>query len=218
MTRQDSGARNGSTIGAVNLDRIQLARPGDDRPRPHPNCYWLLPGLVLAGEYPRTDDERQSREKLSRIISCGVREFIDLTEATEPLAPYAAMAAEVAADAGADMNHARRAIRDLSIPTPQLMRSILDDIYVAVAWQRPVYLHCWGGIGRTGTVAGCLLVEAGFTGQEALDLLAAKWKAVEKSGRRPHSPETREQVEFIHAWSAIRGPVSNARSVSKEIV
>ena len=32
----------------------------------------------------------------------------------------------------------------------------------------PVYVHCWGGIGRTGTVVGCWLVRHGMTGDEAL--------------------------------------------------
>jgi len=39
------------------------------------------------------------------------------------------------------------------------MRTTLVAIYVAMAAGAPVYLHCWGGVGRTGTVAGCLLTE-----------------------------------------------------------
>ena len=31
-----------------------------------------------------------------------------------------------------------------------------------------MYLHCWGGVGRTGTVVGCWLVRHGRTGDEAL--------------------------------------------------
>lgn len=190
------------------IDRSRLALPGDAAPRPHSNCYWLLPGLILAGEYPRTLDEEKSRNKLTRIIECGIRDFIDLTEDTEPLAPYGATVTALGTAIREDVRHRRRAIRDFSIPSVTGMRSILDDIYAAVAQGRPVYVHCWGGIGRTGTVAGCLLVEAGFTPAEALELIAMKWKAMEKSARRPHSPETPEQAEFIRGWS--HGPVAGA--------
>ena len=37
-----------------------------------------------------------------------------------------------------------------------------------LAGGRTVYLHCRGGIGRTGTVLGCYLVRQGQTAEEAL--------------------------------------------------
>jgi protein-tyrosine phosphatase len=66
--------------------------------------------------------------------------------------------------------------------------------------QRRVYLHCQGGVGRTGTVVGCLLVEAGYTPDEARDLLARKWQVVAQRARAPESPETAEQRAFIARW------------------
>ena len=41
------------------IDRLALASPGDALPRPHDNCYWLLPGRMLAGEYPGVADPQQ---------------------------------------------------------------------------------------------------------------------------------------------------------------
>lgn len=61
----------------------------DDLPRPIENCYWVSPGSFLAGEYPRTFDERESRQKIGALIVAGVRAFIDLTEETEDRLPYA---------------------------------------------------------------------------------------------------------------------------------
>ena len=52
------------------------------------------------------------------------------------------------------------------------MVSILATIRDEIAAGRPVYVHCWGGTGRTGTVAGCWLVEQGLTGDEALRRIA----------------------------------------------
>jgi protein-tyrosine phosphatase len=78
------------------------------------------------------------------------------------------------------------------------MRTIID----AIGANRTgvTYVHCWGGVGRTGTVAGCLLVEAGFTSEEAIAILARKWVVMEKRGRHPRTPETREQFDFIRTW------------------
>ena len=54
-------------------------------------------------------------------------------------------------------------IEDLSVPTLADMERILGAIDDELAAGRAVYLHCWGGIGRTGTVVGCYLVRQGLT-------------------------------------------------------
>ena len=53
-------------------------------------------------------------------------------------------------------------------------------------------MHCQAGLGRTGTVAGCLLRELGFAGRDALDeLVRLRWEARLHEG----SPEFEEQRE-----------------------
>src|SRR5690606_41460522 len=59
-----------------------------------------------------------------------------------------------------------------------------------------VYVHCWGGVGRTGTVVGCLLLDRGLaTGDDVLYRLA-ELRAGTRKGRRP-SPETPAQIEVL---------------------
>ena len=63
-------------------------------------------------------------------------------------------------------------IHDVSTPTQAQMARILDAIDAALAVGHAVYLHCYGGIGRTGTVVGCYLVRHGMDGEEALAEIA----------------------------------------------
>jgi ADP-ribosylglycohydrolase len=80
------------------------------------------------------------------------------------------------------------------------MREIQEAIRDAMDAGKPVYVHCWGGIGRTGTVVGCFLVESGLSGRDALQRLAELWQVVEKRQRRPRTPETPQQERFVLDW------------------
>ena len=89
---------------------------------------------------------------------------------------------------------------DVGLPTRAGMYAILDAIDAALAQERRVYLHCFGGVGRTGTVVGCYLVRHGHSGAQALQELVGWWREVPKSTRSPYSPETRQQEQFVLNW------------------
>ena len=59
------------------------------------------------------------------------------------------------------------------VPRSSEMTAILDDIDTSIADARPVYVHCWGGHGRTGTVIGCWLTRHGRLGSDALAEITA---------------------------------------------
>jgi hypothetical protein len=191
--------------------RAAFATPGDALPRPHDNCYWLLPGLVLAGEYPASRDPARpelTKTRIAALLAAGIREFVDLTSAAEALPSYRDAIEQAAAGLAITVDHQGLSIADYSVPDAALMRQILSRLHQAIVAQRPVYLHCQGGIGRTGTVAGCLLVEAGFSGAEALALIAAKWQVMAKRDRAPQSPETAQQRDFVLGWAAKGRPAA----------
>ena len=167
---------------------------------PIPETYWVEPGRLLAGEYPGRYDEELTRKRIDALIEAGFDTFIDLTEANET-SPYFDILLEQSQAYDVKVKHHRFPIVDFGLPTPAQMKSILDAIERELKAGRKIYLHCWGGIGRTGTTVGCYLVRRGRTGEEALHQLAEWWKRVPKSRYHPHSPETYEQMEFIRNWA-----------------
>jgi protein-tyrosine phosphatase len=105
------------------------------------------------------------------------RHFIDLTQAGE-LEPYAELLTE---EAGSGTSYERFPIRDVSVPDePKTMAEIIAAIDRAIAEGGITYVHCWGGIGRTGLAVACWLQERGQTPDEALTDLADKMALVRK--------------------------------------
>lgn len=161
--------------------------------------YWLRDGLFLAGEYPGAGAPEEMRHRMDAFLECGIRAFIDLTEPHE-LPSYEAALKEAARSRGCAVEYRRFAIRDHNIPSTETMRRILDGIDSFIQNGLPVYVHCWAGIGRTGTVAGCYLVRQGMTPREALARVNALYKTRPPNPFYPASPEREEQVRFVLGW------------------
>lgn len=179
-------------------------------PLPIPESYWVVPGLLLAGEYPYSLVEDDGRERLRAFLDAGIRLFVDLTEPRESgrlgaLEPYADALLEEAAARGVAVRVVRHPVKDMSVPRDGSLERIVDELEGAVARGEPAYVHCWGGIGRTGTaVAAFLSRRLALTGDEALDLLDALWQEVPKSAIFPESPQTNDQRRAVRAFAERR--------------
>ncbi len=170
---------------------------------PIPDSYWVSERRLIAGEYPGAREDEEARHKLRRIVDAGVTFFVDLTEEEErDLRPYAPFLDEEAVVRQRTVIHQRMPVRDLGTPTAEEMRQILDTIDEALENGHIVYVHCWGGVGRTGTVAGCWLARHGMTGKEALDEIARRRKGTPDGYRR--SPETASQEQMVLNWGVGR--------------
>jgi len=167
--------------------------------RPIPESYWVIPEKLLAGEYPGLYETEATRKRLDMFLDAGFTIFIDLTRPNENV-PYDKMLTEEAKIYGMNVKYYNYPIGDFGLPTPRIMKEILDTIDNEVSNGEKIYVHCWGGIGRTGTTVGCHLVRHGKTGREAMEQLSKWWKTVPKSRIHQRSPETTDQVNFILNW------------------
>ena len=180
----------------------------DDAPdRPIPNSYWVVRDRLAAGEYPGHWQPDKAAAKVGTLLDAGIDHFVDLTEEGECtsfglLLPYSDDADAEARRRGLTACWERHPICDENVPcSPEEMTAILDAIDTALDDGKTVYVHCYGGIGRTGTVVGCWLVRHGSSGDEALDRVGELFERMEKAPYRSGSPETSEQEAYVRNWT-----------------
>ena len=176
---------------------------------PFERSYWVLPGSLLAGEIPSSRDEEERKQKVSNLVKMGFDAIVNLMESEErtfsgdlftdyvvDLQYYAALTDKV-------VEVHRHSIQDFSVTTPQKMKEIIDLIHDLIQQGKKVYVHCWGGIGRTGTVVGCYLIEHNMaTPENVIQTIEYLKRTTSIKDRR--SPETDEQMDFVTDWLVLR--------------
>lgn len=202
-------ASSSSTVLSMAQGSTKISGLRAQPPRPNECTYWVTNNLI-AGEYPtksrfgRTQSEEQeaaARKRIQNYLDCGITYFIDLTQEGEK-APYEQILKDEATKRGMAWGYRRLPIRDFGIPTSKdEMTTILDEIDQAIAENHKVYVHCRGGIGRTGTTVGCYLGRHGNTGSEALDEVNRLFQNSDRSYESSYSPETRDQMDFVLNWN-----------------
>lgn len=161
-------------------------------------AYWVIPERLLAGEHPMLLDKEPLNARLQHFSKAKINVFIDLTEQaeTQELGDYSAGLRQIESSQTIIRYHFP--IPDMSIPSIPQMQAILAQIIDALDQQQNVYVHCWGGLGRTGTVIGCLLVEQGWHYAQALAQIT-KLRQATRDSRYP-SPSNDLQRQFVADW------------------
>jgi len=172
---------------------------------PFSRTYWVVPGEFLAGCYPGSSNEEKAYQKLTGLAIHGIRHVVSLMESDEtnwsnkPFVSYEDQMKQIVDSMDRSATFDRMPIVDNDIPTRHFMRDILNCIDFNIEHGKPVFTHCWGGRGRTGTVVGCYLARHGFaTGQSALDLLQELRKNAQDSNQA--SPQTSDQLDMVRSW------------------
>jgi hypothetical protein len=155
-----------------------------EEPWPHDptiHGWWVEPGAVLAGEYPgaKTPDAAQVK--------------VDL--------PYVDHVERAAHRRGLDLHYRPFPIPDMSVRPHDGYDEIVDAIRASTD-HGVVYVHCWGGIGRTSTVVGCLLVDSGLDADAALADITRRRSVTRKAHR--DAPQTDSQIDVVRSRATRR--------------
>ena len=167
---------------------------------------------LFAGEYPGDKDSSKLREKINQLDLFGITHIFDLTEESE-LLPYAQLLPGT-------IKHHRFPIVDQCVPNSiesvqKLVREI-EDIHKNEQSAK-VYIHCWGGVGRTGTIVCCFLAsELCATYEDTMSEFKSLWSECPKSKYRV-SPENKMQFDFIRRYIRQLNEKNNKRYTPEKI-
>ena len=158
-------------------------------------------GDLLAGEYPGGKEPSGARPRIDILVDAGIRTFVDLTTPADPLEPYEPLLGSVATARALDLRHVSFPVPDLGVVADAEYYTITATIEKALR-RGGVYVHCWDGVGRTGTVLGCVLVDQGLSYEEAIKRLATLRHGTRKADRR--APEMQVQYDVIMRRAAAK--------------
>jgi protein tyrosine/serine phosphatase len=175
-------------------------------PAPQPRTYWIIEDLLLGGAYAGHPDPRDHQQRLEGLFKAGVRTIVNPMEVDEvnqtgkPFVRYEDLFSAIATEAGQRANCLRFPIVDGHVTTVESMRNILDAIDCSIENQRTVYVHCFGGMGRTGTVVSCWLRRHGYaTRADVFDVLQTLRNA-DVARASWTVPENDTQRRFVLEW------------------
>ncbi|WP_111979035.1 protein-tyrosine phosphatase family protein [Algibacillus agarilyticus] len=80
-------------------------------------------------------------------------------------------------------------IPDRGLPDTSKAKLFVQQLYKEICSGTHIVVHCRAGIGRTGIIAGAILVHSGMPAKEALELIS--------SARGVQVPDTEEQEEWL---------------------
>ena len=124
-----------------------------DATRP-PNFRWIAPGRLAGSARPASVDHvaYMARIQIGAVVSA---------------VPVRREVAEAFGTHG--IEHLSLPIEDYSVPSDAQIRQFLAFVKAYNDRGIPVLVHCYAGIGRTGTLGALYLVADGVSAQEALD-------------------------------------------------
>jgi alanine transaminase len=189
-------------------------------------CNWLVPGRIMIGQYPGMTPEKYSASKkesknhIDRMVQdANIRVFCCLQDEIPPqddfttwtffdgkykdFSHYGTLAKNALNSSSEEITFLHTAITDLSTPDSSSLISLLSQILDEVLKDKNVYIHCWGGRGRAGTV-GAILLGILYPELESVDCLDWVQRAYDtRDGAKTmpvalqKSPQTSDQRDFV---------------------
>ncbi|MDD9910139.1 MAG: tyrosine-protein phosphatase [Ahrensia sp.] len=98
---------------------------------------------------------------------------------------------------GLGIGFTRFPVEDFGIPDPEAFRHLVSDICAQLRGGKTVLAHCAAGVGRSGTVAACVITAFGRDAEKAMVEVSA--------ARGMVSPETSAQRDFVRSFGLATG-------------
>lgn len=169
-----------------------------------PQHYPIEPGVFYGGEYPGDKMLDVALARLRCLVEMGVRTFIDLTSPYDHMVPYHGLLANLQMESGVTLRRVSMPVPDMGVPdSDETMRAIMRAIRNSIHSAPAVYVHCWGGIGRTGMVTGCWFRERGLEPDASLERVQHLYSThMSKAWKYPESPQTPAQKDYVRFWAS----------------
>lgn len=127
-------------------------------------------------------------EDMAYYMNLGINTIVCLLEKPEMIARGLALEEHLCREL--DLRFEHFAIPDRAIPSNlNAFHALVDKLDAELKQGRHLAIHCYAGIGRTGVLAGSLLIRNGMTPQAAIELMSTI--------RGRNMPQTQAQYEFL---------------------
>jgi atypical dual specificity phosphatase len=157
-----------------------------------PKLSWIIPDQIAAMALPAARD-------LVRLRRMGVTLLVSVI--STPFHPDDLRKAR--------LKYLHLPVMYLRSPSPEQIQAFVTAVRAELAAGGKVAVHCVGGLGRTGTVIACYLVEQGMTAQEAMTLVRRA---------RPGSIESLEQENTVYLWAKERSARQAVAAIPETLV
>ena len=177
----------------LRIDWIEAAQLGDGLPGRL--GLTILPGKHgISSRYPGRTYQRNADADLAALVAAGAQILVLLVEDHELERWSTPHLVERGVSQGIQV--VRFPIADGHPPVDLAAMDAILDVVRRGRETGNVAVACTGGVGRTGTVAACALVQAGLDADGAI--------AEVRRVRHPQAVETRTQDAFVRAFAAAR--------------
>jgi predicted protein tyrosine phosphatase len=196
----------------LNLPRLTLVPPSACR-GPTRVSNWVFDGALCCGGYPSALDENEAEATAHAMAEAKFEVYVNLMQENE-LKRFRPYAEAIAARSKIQAEFIRYPIPDSGLPKDEEgFVSLIFRILSLLRAGKRIYIHCWGGHGRTGIVVSTLLavLNPSWTAERAVETSQQLHSAGRKHKPNDDSPEIKQRPFVKRMVARIRDQLQAQR-------